>query len=265
MRDHSRSSTTSGSVASTAVEGVPVGAQRRGQHAGVAAVVLGARRRVPVAEPVELLRVDRVHREAARQQALRHRPARRLDRHADLRRRHAAGGLGDPGRHRRQARAAVLERLLAAHRAGVVEEAGLVLPRSPVHADEPPRLGRVCHDWLLAVVVGFPGNAAMPAGPCTGARSADSSLGFHRGRSARAPVLRRCSRHEGTGGRSRRAARLRAWRREAVENGTGDGLVPSRCPRRRHVRCGRPQGSPLRRRGIREIDRRARICGEQRP
>ncbi len=38
-----------------------VGAQRRGQHARVAAVVLGARRRVPVAEPVELLRVDRVH------------------------------------------------------------------------------------------------------------------------------------------------------------------------------------------------------------
>ena len=90
-------------------------------------------------------------------------------------------------------------------------------------------------------VVVVPGNAAMPA--VYWARSADSSLGFHRGRSARAPVLRRCSRHEGTGGRSRRAARLRAWRREAVENGTGDGLVS--CDG--SPDCGTGQARPLRR------------------
>ena len=59
-------------------------------------------------------------------------------------------------------------------------------------------------DRLLAVVVRFPGNATVPAGLCTGARSANSSLGIHRGRTAGAPVPRRCSRHEGTGGRSRR-------------------------------------------------------------
>ena len=69
----------------------------------LAAVVLGARRREPVAEPVQLLRIDRVHPKPCASRH--HRPARRLDRHADPFRRRA-GGAGQPLRHRRQARAA---------------------------------------------------------------------------------------------------------------------------------------------------------------
>ena len=48
-----------------APEGVAVGAQRIAERMGVAAAVLGAGRREAVAEPVELLRVDRAPRSRA--------------------------------------------------------------------------------------------------------------------------------------------------------------------------------------------------------
>lgn len=48
-----------------APEGVGIGAQGVAEHAGVAAVVLGAGRREPIAKAVELLGIDGMNREAA--------------------------------------------------------------------------------------------------------------------------------------------------------------------------------------------------------
>ena len=86
-----------------------VGTQRRGQHPGVPPVVLRPRRRQPVAEAVELFRVDRVDGEAALHQALDHRPVWRLDRHADFAR-VALCERQQPVRHLQQPFTAVLER-----------------------------------------------------------------------------------------------------------------------------------------------------------
>ena len=91
-----------------ASEAVDVGAKRVGQHACIAAVVLGTGRREAVAEAIELLRVDRVDREPLVHQALDHRSVRDLDGDWD------PGGIattlgGDPGGHPGQLLAAVLD------------------------------------------------------------------------------------------------------------------------------------------------------------
>ena len=67
-------------------EAVRIGAQGRGHHFGVAAVVLGAGQREAVAEAIHLLRIDGVHLEAALDQRLDHGAVRHLDRDLDLRR-----------------------------------------------------------------------------------------------------------------------------------------------------------------------------------
>lgn len=66
-----------------APEEVAIGAQRVGEHHGVAAVVLGAGDRESIAEAIELLWVDREDDEAAVEQCLNHRAVRHLDRHRD--------------------------------------------------------------------------------------------------------------------------------------------------------------------------------------
>ena len=93
---------------------------------------LAPARRQPVAEAVQLLRVNRVDREAAFHQALDHRPARRLDRHAHLRR--APGERQHPVRHLRQTRATVLESPFREDLPGRVDDARLVRPRAAVDA-----------------------------------------------------------------------------------------------------------------------------------
>ena len=220
IRVHSRSSTTIGADAPT----------RRRQCGSVrsadastraSAVVLGARRRVPVAEPVELPGVDRVHRQAVPRQALQHRPARRLDGHADRLRRRPGDGLGDPRRHRRQTRPAVRERALATHRAVVAEHADLVASPTPVHADVPVQFGhlssssavaaqsRACHDACLSLY-------------WRSRRELFTGRPSWQNRRGTSPTLVLAAR--GTPSGSRRSARLRALRHEAVENGTGDAL-----------------------------------------
>ena len=175
-------------------EAVRVGAQRRGQHARVAAVVLGPGRRQPVAEAVELLRVDRVDREAVFHQALDHRPARRLDRHAYLRR--AGGERQQPARHLRETRPAVLEAAFPENLPGSVEDARLARLRAPVDAGEP------CQFHLNLFALPSPN----PMGANDAGRSlyvlalsgANSPRGVHRWRAAGARVRRRCSWHRAT-------------------------------------------------------------------
>ncbi len=124
------------------VEGVRIAAQRRRQHPRVAAVILRTGWRVAIAEPVQLLGIDRVHRQAVRQQALHDRPARRLDRHADCLPRCIRGAVRDARHHLRQARTAMRERTFLANPSRTVEDAHVVRARSPVHPNEPLQL---CH------------------------------------------------------------------------------------------------------------------------
>ena len=61
------------------MEAVLVGAQRIGQHEGIAAVILGAGWGVAIAESVHLLGVDGEHRKTVLEQSLHHGPARNFD------------------------------------------------------------------------------------------------------------------------------------------------------------------------------------------
>ena len=119
--------------------------------------------RETVAEAVELLRVERVDGDAVLHQALDHRPARRLDRHADIARR-ARRERQQPVRHLRQARPAVLEHPLPEHLPASIGYAHLMLLRTPVDTHEPSCLQP--EPPRLADRTGAP---SMPAGPCTGA------------------------------------------------------------------------------------------------
>ena len=118
---------------------VRVGTQRRGEHPRVAPVVLRARRRHAVPEAVELLRVDRVDGEAPLHQALDHRSARRLDRHADFAL-VARRERQQPVRHLRQSCTAVLELPLPEHVPGGVKHARLMFLRPPVDTRKPCQL-----------------------------------------------------------------------------------------------------------------------------
>jgi len=154
---------------------VAVASQAIAEHMGIAAVVLGAGRREAVAEAVELLRVERMDREAALHHGLHHGPVRDLDGDPDGVR------LGvrrsdEPVRHLRQSGAAVAEGTLSQDPALAVDDTDLVDFRAPVDACE---VLKVCH--------GAPFDrscqraATMPSGPCTGAQGANSPLGVHRG------------------------------------------------------------------------------------
>jgi hypothetical protein len=54
----------------------PVRAQRRGQHEGIAPIILGARHAVAIAEAIELLGIEREDVDAAFQQRVHQGPAR---------------------------------------------------------------------------------------------------------------------------------------------------------------------------------------------
>ena len=116
-----------------------VGPQRRGQNPCISPVVLRDRRREAIPEAVELLRIDGVDHQTPLHQALDHRSARRLDRHADF------PGLSSRERQQpvcqlRQPCTAMLERPLSEHVAVGVEHAYLMLLRAPIDTREPLQL-----------------------------------------------------------------------------------------------------------------------------
>src|SRR5215217_4163650 len=189
MRDHSRSSITSGSSTERAAEGVLIGAQRTGQHLGIAAVVLGAGNAEAITKAVELPGVDGKDLKAAFQQRLDHGAARRLDRRCDLRRLRS-GLLHQPRAQLRQLGAAMRDVALGDALALGIKQADAVLRARPIDTDKPTNL--VTHPFHLQSAAGLP----RPfVDPCTGARGADLLLDVGRGRSTGAHVLRRCSRH----------------------------------------------------------------------
>ena len=105
-----------------APERVAVGSQRIAERTGIAAVVLGAGRREAVPEPVQLLRVERMDREAPFHQGLHHGPMRDLDGDPD------GVCLGvrcgdEPVRHLRETGSAVPEGTFSQDRAFAIDDA----------------------------------------------------------------------------------------------------------------------------------------------
>ena len=128
-------------------------------------------------------------REAPFHQALDHRPARCLDRHADLIRRTRRTGH-NPVRHFRQPLAAMLERPLAEQLPGNVDYARLVRLRSPVDTHEPCQL----HIEPPICRISRARQRCLPV-PVLALCGANSPRGIHRWLNAGAQVLFRCSRH----------------------------------------------------------------------
>ena len=142
-----------------------VGAQTRGHHLGVAAVVFSSGHRETVAEAVHLLRVDRMDREAALDQVFDDGPVRNLD--GDEHRSRLCGGAGfqQPGRHLGEALATVFEEFLADFTALVVGQEDAMAFASPIDAGIPTLRfahGRTSRTQCRA--------AAIFVDPCTGAR-----------------------------------------------------------------------------------------------
>src|SRR5713226_8803272 len=113
-------------------EAMRIGAQGRGHHQGVAAVVLGAGHRVAVAEAVHLLGIEGMDGEAALDQRLDHRPMRHLDGDVDLAGLGGAAGRQQPGHHLGQALAGMLEDFLADVAALLIDEPHMVALAGPV-------------------------------------------------------------------------------------------------------------------------------------
>src|SRR5215204_4299053 len=112
-----------------------IGAQPSGCDPGIAPVVLGPGDAEAVAQPVELLGINRVYGKAAVQQGIHHRSVRHLDGHRN--RAWVAGHGHQPVAECREACAAGRERPLAHNFASPIEQADLVLCRAPVDASEP--------------------------------------------------------------------------------------------------------------------------------
>ena len=174
-----------------APESLVVGSQGIGQRPGVTAIVLGAGGRPPVAEAVELLRVDGVDRETAFHHRLDNGSVRNLDGNCDGMRL-CVGCIKEPVGHLRESGAAVREGAFAQRLAVAVNDKDLVRFRAPI--DSCKEL-KTCH--------GIPFNelcqraATMPARPCTGAQGAKLPTGHPSWPGTEARVLTRCSKRGG--------------------------------------------------------------------
>jgi hypothetical protein len=116
-------------------EQLRIGAQPSRRDPRVASVILGAGDAEAVAQTVKLLGVDRMHGKAAVLQSINHRAVWHLDRHRHGARRTCHGN--QPVAQCDQACPAMRKRPLALYFAGAIENANLVLLRTPVDAGKP--------------------------------------------------------------------------------------------------------------------------------
>src|SRR5712691_4275013 len=93
------------------MESAQIRPQGIGQHEGIAPVILGAGDRVPIAEAVELLGIDRVDMQVSLDESFDQSPSRPLDGYGD-RGRITAGQLDQPIDHRLDRLGPVLEAAL---------------------------------------------------------------------------------------------------------------------------------------------------------
>jgi hypothetical protein len=112
-----------------------IGAQPSRRDPCVASVILGAGDAEAVAQTVKLLGVDSVHGKAAVLQSINHWAVGHLDRHCHGARRTCHGN--QPVAQCGQTCTAMQKRPLALHFAGGIENANLVLLRTPVDAGKP--------------------------------------------------------------------------------------------------------------------------------
>ena len=150
-----------------AAEQTPVGAHAIAHHVGVPTVILRTGHAVPVAQAVELLRIDRVHDKSAIDQGIDYRAVRHLDPH-----RHRVW----PPRNRQQPVAKVSQALATMRKLPLSDDAALCIDktrlmslRAPVDAGKPRKV-------LLGHRI-LPTNAraaTMPAVPVPGAQGATS-------------------------------------------------------------------------------------------
>src|SRR5262245_24320165 len=121
-------------------EAARVGAQSRGHHLRVTAIVLGTRDRKAIAKPIHLLRVDGVHLETTLDQCLHDRTVRQLDRNVDLTRVAGSAGHLQPSRHLGEPLTSMFEGPLADFASFVIGQEHMMALARPVHTGVPSSL-----------------------------------------------------------------------------------------------------------------------------
>jgi len=117
------------------MEAVQVGAQGIGQDKGVAAIILGAGRRITIAKAVQLLGIDGKHCEALLHQRFHDGPARHLDSHRDSAGRSRSLAV-QPLEQFGHTVSTVFDGALLPDGPLAIQEADLVLLGSPIDPDE---------------------------------------------------------------------------------------------------------------------------------
>src|SRR5215467_11677414 len=170
-------------------EAVSVGAQAVAEDMSIAAVVLGSGDGKPIAEAVELLRVDRVDAKPTFEQRFDNRAVRHLDRDG-ARRRCRPRHRQQPGTQLGKSRATMGEPTFTDNLAAGIDQTDLVRLACPVDAGEPFDI--FCHYSPLC----FRRQAtATPRHALYWRSWRDSPPDVHRGQPAEARVPVRCSRH----------------------------------------------------------------------
>ena len=150
-----------------AAEQAPVGAHAIAHHVGVATVILRTGHAVPVAQAVELLRIDRVHNKSAIDQGIDYRAVRHLDPHRHRVRRSAH--RQQPVAKVSQALAAMRKLPLSDNAAPCIDKTRLMSLRAPVDACKPRKVllghGNSPHECT---------SRHDAYRPCTGAQGATS-------------------------------------------------------------------------------------------
>src|SRR5579859_2296774 len=152
-----------GVVQAHGVKAMQVGAERVGQHEGVAAVVLATGRRIAIAETIELLGIDGEHHETMLHQSLDHGAPRNFDGHRNLS--WQSQGLGaQPIDEVRQTAGAVFDPALTDYRPLPIEETNPVSLGSPIDPhDEAKKIRR-----KILQIVSFPSACRVEHRPLYG-------------------------------------------------------------------------------------------------
>src|SRR5262245_21415135 len=232
-------------------KGWSIGAEGRRQDERVPTVVLRPGHGEPVAEAIELLRIEGVHVAAALHEGFHQSAPRDLDGHAQVVRL-AAGPRDEPVDKLRDCAAGVGHTPLGHTMPFSIENADLMRLRRPIDADEPAVQFVLRHRTPPLRYLGSR-PAVVVRHPCTGARSATPHWACTTALPVEAQVPRGRLEAQGSAGRSRRGGR-RLRRSELFktllpvnalgENGTGSVITSRGRVRRLPLSPVRNGGAP---------------------